>query len=267
LLQTPSGTPAGETGARPDRLAGRIQLDHVTFAYASTGLVAMDDVTLDIPPGQTVALVGTTGAGKSTLVKLIARFYDTTSGTVLIDGLPIKELDMVAYRRQLGYVPQEPFLFSGTIRSNIAYGRPEASDLEVEQAARQVGAHHFIAALPQGYHAPVSEQGKSLSAGERQLLGLARALLVDPAILLLDEATANLDLATEARVQRAMGLVASGRTTILIAHRLHTARAAHRILVVDSGAIVEDGSHAELMALRGRYAALWAAAAAEPAAA
>jgi ABC-type multidrug transport system fused ATPase/permease subunit len=240
-------------------------LDHVTFAYESTGLVAMDDVSLTIPPGQVVALVGTTGAGKSTLMKLVARFYDATSGTVAIDGTPIRDLDLPAYRHQLGFVPQEPFLFSGTIRSNIAYGRPEASDLEVERAAREVGAHEFIATLPQGYHTPVSEQGKSLSAGERQLLSLARALLVDPAILLLDEATANLDLATEARVQRAMGLVASGRTTILIAHRLNTAQAAHRILVVDNGAIVEDGSHADLIALDGRYAALWAAVAAEPA--
>jgi ATP-binding cassette subfamily B protein len=267
LLQTPSATPQAEHPVTPSRLRGEIGLDHVTFAYASTGLVAMDDVSLSISPGQVVALVGTTGAGKSTLMKLVARFYDATAGTVAIDGTPIAELDLPAYRHQLGFVPQEPFLFSGTIRSNIAYGHPGASDLEVERAAREVGAHEFITALPQGYHTPVSEQGKSLSAGERQLLSLARALLVDPAILLLDEATANLDLATEARVQRAMGLVASGRTTILIAHRLHTARAAHRILVVDSGAIVEDGSHAELMALRGRYAALWAAAAAEPAAA
>jgi ABC-type multidrug transport system fused ATPase/permease subunit len=259
LLQTPSGTPAAETGVRPDRLAGRIQLDHVTFAYASTGLVAMDDVTLDIPPGQTVALVGTTGAGKSTLVKLIARFYDATSGTVLIDGLPIKDLDMMAYRRQLGYVPQEPFLFSGTIRSNIAYGNPDAPDLLVERAARAVGAHAFIAELPCGYHTPVSEQGRSLSAGQRQLLGLARALLVDPRILLLDEATANLDLATEAQVQRAMGQVSRGRTTIVIAHRLQTARTAERVLVVDNGLIVEDGSHDELLALGGRYAGLWSA--------
>jgi ATP-binding cassette subfamily B protein len=259
LLQTPSGTPAAEVGVRPDRLAGRIQLEHVTFAYESTGLVAMDDVSLEIPSGQTVALVGTTGAGKSTLVKLIARFYDTTSGTVLIDGLPIKELDLVAYRRQLGYVPQEPFLFSGTIRSNIAYGNPDAPDLLVERAARAVGAHGFIAELPNGYHTPVSEQGRSLSAGQRQLLGLARALLVDPRILLLDEATANLDLATEAQVQRAMGQVARGRTTIVIAHRLQTARTAERVLVVDNGLIVEDGSHDELLALGGRYAGLWSA--------
>lgn len=257
LLRTPSGTPQAQRPVIPGRIRGEIALDRVTFAYESTGLVAMDDVSLTIPPGQVVALVGTTGAGKSTLMKLVARFYDATRGTVRIDGTPITDLDLPAYRHQLGFVPQEPFLFSGTIRSNIAYGRPHASDLDVERAARAVGAHEFIAALPQGYLTPVSEQGRSLSAGQRQLLSLARALLVDPAILLLDEATANLDLATEARVQRAMGLVASGRTTILIAHRLQTARGSHRILVVDNGAIVEDGPHDELIALGGRYAELW----------
>lgn len=245
LLQTPTGTPAAGHAIVPDRLAGDIGLDNVTFAYESTGLVAMDDVSLSIPAGQVVALVGTTGAGKSTLMKLVARFYDATAGTVRIDGVPIKDFDLSAYRHQLGYVPQEPFLFSGTIRSNIAYGRPEAPDL--------------LAELPAGYHTPVSEQGRSLSAGQRQLLSLARALLVDPAILLLDEATANLDLATEARVQRAMGQVARGRTTILIAHRLQTARAADRILVVHNGAIVADGMHDGLVAQAGPYAALWSA--------
>lgn len=259
LLETESGTPDAGHQVRPGRLEGRITLDHVTFAYPSTGLVAMDDLSLEIPAGQVVALVGTTGAGKSTLVKLVARFYDPTAGTLRIDGTPIQELDLAAYRHQLGFVPQEPFLFSGTIRSNIAYGNPDATDLQVERAARAVGAHAFIAELPLGYHTPVSEQGRSLSAGQRQLLSLARALLVDPAILLLDEATANLDLATEARVQKAMGLVASGRTTILIAHRLQTARASQRILVVDNGLVVEDGSHEELLALGGRYADLWSA--------
>ena len=231
----------------------------MSFVYESTGLVAMDNISITIPAGQVVALVGTTGAGKSTLIKLVSRFYDPVRGDVLIDGVPLRLLDLAAYRQQLGFVPQEPFLFSGTIRSNIAYGRPSASDLEVERAGRAVGAHEFIAGLSAGYLTPVSEQGRSLSAGQRQLLSLARALLVDPAILLLDEATANLDLATEAKVQRAMGLVASGRTTLLIAHRLQTARHAHRILVVDSGQIVEDGSHDELIAAGGRYAALWGA--------
>ena len=164
-------------------------------------------------------------------------------------------------------MPQEPFLFSGTIRDNIAYGRPDATDAEVEQAARAVGAHEFVAELPGGYLHPVTERGRSLSAGQRQLICLARALLVDPAILLLDEATANLDLSTEARVQRAMGLVASGRTTLLIAHRLPTARSADRIIVVDDGQIVEQGSHDELLALNGQYAELWSAFSVEPTAA
>jgi ATP-binding cassette subfamily B protein len=266
LLRTPTATPEAIEPVVPGRLRGEITLDRVTLAYESTGLVAMNDVSLIIPPGQVVALVGTTGAGKSTLVKLVARFYDTSSGTLRIDGIPLRDLDLAAYRHQLGFVPQEPFLFSGTIRSNIAYGRPSASDLEVERAARAVGAHEFIAGLQHGYLTPVSEQGRSLSAGQRQLISLARALLVDPVILLLDEATANLDLATEARVQKAMGLVASGRTTLLIAHRLQTARSSHRILVVDDGLIVEDGSHEQLLALGGRYAQLWAAMVHHPAA-
>jgi ATP-binding cassette, subfamily B, bacterial len=204
-----------------------------------------------------VALVGQTGAGKSTLVKLVARFYDADSGRVLVDGVPVTDLDLRAYRRRLGYVPQEAFLFSGTVRDNIAYGRPDASDAEVEQAARAVGAHDFIAGLRGGYLHPVTERGRSLSAGQRQLLCLARALLVDPAILLLDEATANLDLSTEARVQRAMGVVSRDRTTLLIAHRLQTARTADRIVVVDDGRIVETGSHAELLERGGPYAELW----------
>jgi ABC-type multidrug transport system fused ATPase/permease subunit len=257
LLRTPTTTPDATRPLTPGRLAGHLRFDGVRFAYPSTGLVAMHGLDLEIPAGQVVALVGTTGAGKSTLVKLVARFYDPVAGTVLVDGIPLRDLDLGAYRHQLGFVPQEPFLFSGTIRTNINYGAPDASDLEVERAARAVGAHTFIASLPHGYHTVVTEQGRSLSAGQRQLLCLARAHLVDPAILLLDEATSNLDLATEAEVQRAMSLVARGRTTLLIAHRLQTARTAQRILVVDSGRIVEDGSHEELLRLGGRYRELW----------
>jgi ATP-binding cassette subfamily B protein len=193
------------------------------------------------------------------VLKLLARFYDTTSGAVRIDGTPVVELDPGAFHRHLGIVPQEAFLFSGTIRDNIAFGRPDATDAEVEAAARAVSAHDFIATLPSGYLTRVSERGRSLSSGQRQLIALARAHLVDPAILLLDEATSNLDLATEARVSAAMRVAATGRTTILIAHRLQTARLADRILVVDDGRIVEDGSHASLLALAGRYARLWEA--------
>jgi ATP-binding cassette subfamily B protein len=214
-------------------------------------------IDLDVAPGESIALVGETGAGKSTVVKLVARFYDATVGTVLVDGTPVTDLDLTSYRQRLGYVPQEPFLFSGTVRDNIAYGRPDATDAQVEAAARAVGAHDFIAGLSGGYLHPITERGRSLSAGQRQLLCLARALLVDPAILILDEATANLDLATEARVQRAMGLVSAGRTTLLIAHRLQTARAADRIVVIDNGRIVEQGSHDDLLAAGGAYAQLW----------
>ncbi|MET0627102.1 MAG: ABC transporter ATP-binding protein [Acidimicrobiia bacterium] len=267
LMQTPCSTPEVEHPVPADHVRGAIRFDDVHFAYPNTTQEILHGVNIEIARGETVALVGTTGAGKSTLVKLVARFYDTTSGTVSIDGVPITDLDLGDYRRRLGYVPQEPFLFSGTIRDNIAYGRPDAPDTDVERAARSVGAHEFIAELPGGYLHPVTERGRSLSAGQKQLICLARAELVDPAILLLDEATANLDLSTEARVQRAMGLVASGRTTLLIAHRLPTARSADRILVVDDGMIVEQGTHDELLEQGGYYAQLWEAFAVEPTAA
>jgi ATP-binding cassette, subfamily B, bacterial len=263
LLETPTGTPPAEHPLQPRRPArGEVRFEGVRFRYASAGPdgdEALAGVDLRIAPGETVALVGETGAGKSTVVKLIARFYDPTEGRITSDGIDLRDLDLGAYRRTLGYVPQEAFLFTGTIRDNIAYGRPDATDAEVEAAARAVGAHELVAGLPGGYLAPVSERGRSLSAGERQLIALARAQLVDPAILLLDEATSQLDLASEARVQQAMGVVASGRTTVLVAHRLPTARQADRILVVEHGHVVETGTHDHLVALGGRYAQLWAA--------
>jgi ATP-binding cassette subfamily B protein len=257
LLATPTGTPQAEHPVDPGRVDGDIRFQGVRFAYVADAPEALRGIDLHIAPGTSLALVGTTGAGKSTFVKLAARFYDPTSGRVLVDGVPVADMDLRRFRRRLGYVPQEPFLFSGTIRSNIAYGRPDATDLEVERAARAVGAHGFVASLPSGYLTPVTEGGRSLSAGQRQLLCLARADLVDPTILILDEATSNLDLATEAQVQRAMSRVAEGRTTLLIAHRLQTARNASRIALAEDGVIVEVGTHDELVAAGGAYAELW----------
>ncbi|MDP8937968.1 MAG: ABC transporter ATP-binding protein/permease, partial [Actinomycetota bacterium] len=257
LLATEPSVPVPAAPVDPGPLAGSVRFENVHFRYAGAVADALAGVDLDVAPGQTVALVGETGAGKSTIVKLVARFYDPTAGRILVDGRPLTDLDLGRYRRQLGYVPQEAFLFSGTVRDNIAYGRPEATDAEVEAAARAVGAHDFVAGLPGGYLHPVTERGRSLSAGQRQLIALARARLVDPAILLLDEATSTLDLDSEARVVAAMGLASEGRTTLVIAHRLQTARTADRVVVVDAGRVVEDGTHADLLVRGGRYAAMW----------
>ena len=264
LLATPSSVPPPDDPIVPERVRGEVVLDGVRFAYPGTIDEALRGVDLRVAPGETVALVGETGAGKSTVLKLVARFYDPTEGTVLVDGIPVDRYDPVAFHAQLGIVPQEAFLFSGSVRDNISYGRRDASDAEVEAAARAVGAHDFVARLPYGYLTPVSERGRSLSSGQRQLIALARARLVDPAILLLDEATSNLDLATEARVSAAMGVAAEGRTTILIAHRLQTARMADRIVVIDHGVVVEEGTHDDLLRRPGRYADLWCASQGEP---
>jgi len=264
LLDTPSSTPRPDSPVAVGRVTGALRFDAVRFRYPGADADAVCGLDLDIRPGQRIALVGETGAGKSTIVKLVARFYDPTEGAVLVDGVPLTDIDLDAYRRQLGYVPQEVFLFSGTIRDNIAYGRAGVSDAEVEAAARAVGAHDLIAGLPGGYLHPITERGRSLSAGQRQLIALARAHLVDPAILLLDEATSNLDLVTEARVTRAMQVLSAGRTTLLVAHRLPTAAGADRVVVVDGGRIVEQGPHAELLARGGRYAEMWRAFEVEP---
>ncbi|MFD7510277.1 ABC transporter ATP-binding protein [Streptomyces sp. NPDC059853] len=260
LLAEPTTTPPAERPRPvPERLRGEVEFRGVRFAYrgAEDGTEALRGIDLTIPAGQTVAFVGETGAGKSTLVKLVARYYDPTAGAVRVDGTDLRDLDLSGYRHRLGVVPQEPYLFDGTVRDAIAYGRPDASDAEVEAAARAVGAHHMIAALPGGFHQPVGERGRALSAGQRQLIALARAELVRPDILLLDEATAALDLATEALVNQATDRLAVRRTTLVVAHRLTTAARADRVVVLDRGTVVEDGTHAELLARGGRYAALW----------
>ena len=258
LLATPVSTPEAPGALPPDELGGALALDGVRFSYDADQW-ALDGVDLAITPGETVALVGRTGAGKSTVVKLLARFYDPTEGRVTADGTDLRHLSLPAYRRHLGLVPQEAHLFSGSVRDNIAYGRPDATDAEIEAAARAVGAEDFIAGLPAGYDTPILERGRSLSSGQRQLLALARARLVDPAVLLLDEATSNLDLRSEARVAAAMGALSRDRTTVIVAHRLATAARADRIVVLAGGRIIEEGSHTALLALGGVYAAMWAA--------
>jgi ATP-binding cassette, subfamily B, bacterial len=260
LLRTRTSTPQAPSPVPvPGRLRGQIELRDVHFSYPGQRQEALAGISLSVAPGETVALVGQTGAGKSTLVKLIARFYDVTSGRLLVDGVDVRDYDLPSYRHQLGVVPQEPYLFAGTVRDAIAYGRPHATDAEVEAAARGVGAIEMIARLPGGFLHEVSERGRNLSAGQRQLIALARAYLVDPAILLLDEATAALDLAAEAEVSRATEQLAARRTTLVVAHRLTTASRADRIIVVESGRVAEAGTHAELLAAGGSYAAMWAA--------
>ena len=237
-----------------------LELTKYLKAYAAIGekyVRILDDINISIRPGETVALVGSTGAGKTSFVNLIARMYDVTEGSLTIDDQNLKEVQQRTIAQGMGVVLQDPFLFSASVNENILFGRPDASSDEVIQAAKTVGAHDFIVNLPNGYATVLEERGENLSVGQRQLISFARAVLADPMILILDEATANVDTLAEAQIQRALRVLLEGRTSVVIAHRLSTIREADRIFVLDHGALVEQGSHSELMQLDGIYARLY----------
>jgi ATP-binding cassette subfamily B protein len=238
-------------------ISGDVVIDHLSFAYNPL-LPVLNDVSLHIEAGETICFVGPTGAGKSTVAKLITRFYDPTAGRVLIDGHDLRDVTLQSLRRQLGVVPQEPFLFAGSMRDNMAFAKPDASDEEINEAIDRVGLRELVDRLPNGLDTPVHERGVSLSSGERQLLALGRAFLAQPRVLVLDEATSNLDLKSEGAVEAALDVLLEGRTAIIVAHRLSTAMKADRIVVIDAGGIMESGPHAELVALGGRYAEMFA---------
>jgi ATP-binding cassette, subfamily B, bacterial len=260
LLETAPDMVDAAEAIDPGRLRGEIEMEGVWFSYMDDESDwALESIDLRVPPGQTLALVGATGAGKSTFAKLVARFYDPQRGRVLVDGHDLRGLRQRALRRQLGIVPQEGFLFSGSVRENIAFGRPEATLEEIEAAARAVGAGEFIAALPQGIETEIGERGAQLSAGQRQLVAFARALLAEPRILILDEATSNVDVRTEKVIERGLERLLAGRTAIVIAHRLSTIRRAGKIVVLDRGRVAEAGTHEELIEAGGPYSRLYGA--------
>ncbi len=256
LLDTPIMIHPGHLHLPISQVKGTVEFEHVTFAY-TPGIPVLKDVSITIPAGQTVAIVGSTGSGKSTLVKLLLRFHEAQGGKIMLDGLPINHLQLKDLRQAIGLVSQDIFLFHGTVYENIAYGQPDRTRAEVEAAAQNAEAHGFITQLPQGYHTLVGERGQKLSGGQRQRLAIARALLKDPPILVLDEATSAVDNETEAAIQRSLDRITVNRTTIAIAHRLSTIRHADCIYVMENGQVVEQGRHEQLLSQEGIYAQLW----------
>jgi ATP-binding cassette subfamily B protein len=257
LLGTPPSVEEAPSAVDLPPIEGRIDFDRVSFAYRP-GHPVLEEIDLHIEAGETFALVGPTGAGKSTIAKLVTRFGDPTSGTVRIDGHDLRDVTLASLRRQLGVVPQEPFLFSASLRENLSFADPDLDDASLLAACRDVGLGDLVDRLPEGLDTPCHDRGASFSSGERQLIALARAFLAQPRVLVLDEATSSLDLRSEQQIERALDVVLEGRTAIVIAHRLATAKRADRIAVVDEHRVVELGTHDELVALGGRYAGMYA---------
>jgi ATP-binding cassette subfamily B protein len=250
-------TAVRQTGSvKPQNLRGEIVFEHVSFRYSEQEQV-LDDFSLHIAPGESIALVGHTGAGKSSIIKLIARYYEFQEGQICLDGQDIRSFDLTAFRQQIGIVSQVPFLFAGTVAENIRYGRPQAADAEIAAMARRIGEGEWLDTLPNGLGSEVGERGTRLSMGQRQLVALTRVLVQSPRIFVLDEATASVDPFTESQIQQALNLIMANSTAIIIAHRLSTVRAADRIIVLQKGHIIEQGNHEALMEQGGHYAELY----------